>query len=110
MWKKKTAAFLCKLVKPCSSASPTAATAMMSAIAEAKVSGEHQSAINATSKNVEEADVGILCYISQLPGFRGVLKQRYHQLQSAITRIFNGYKLFIFLPHLVPGLDIRISS
>lgn len=28
-------------------------------------------------KSIEEADVGILCYISQLPGFRGVLKQRY---------------------------------
>ncbi|KAF8388099.1 hypothetical protein HHK36_026765 [Tetracentron sinense] len=28
-------------------------------------------------KTLEEADVGIFCYISQLPGFRGVLKQRY---------------------------------
>ncbi|XP_043718113.1 multisubstrate pseudouridine synthase 7 [Telopea speciosissima] len=28
-------------------------------------------------KTAEEADVGINCYISQLPGFRGVLKQRY---------------------------------
>ncbi|KAH6819095.1 Pseudouridine synthase family protein [Perilla frutescens var. frutescens] len=27
--------------------------------------------------SVEESDVGILCYISQLPGFRGILKQRY---------------------------------
>ncbi|XP_050113644.1 multisubstrate pseudouridine synthase 7-like isoform X2 [Malus sylvestris] len=25
----------------------------------------------------EESDVGIFCYISQLPGFRGILKQRY---------------------------------
>ncbi|CAO2837057.1 unnamed protein product [Amaranthus hypochondriacus] len=31
----------------------------------------------AESKNVDESDVGILCYISQLPGFRGILKQRY---------------------------------
>lgn len=30
-----------------------------------------------TSKATEESDVGILCYISQLPGFRGILKQRY---------------------------------
>ncbi|XP_042486492.1 multisubstrate pseudouridine synthase 7 isoform X2 [Macadamia integrifolia] len=30
-----------------------------------------------TMKTPEEADVGIFCYISQLPGFRGVLKQRY---------------------------------
>ncbi|XAR63613.1 tRNA pseudouridine(13) synthase [Bertholletia excelsa] len=28
-------------------------------------------------KALEEADVGIFCYISELPGFRGVLKQRY---------------------------------
>ncbi|XP_042059815.1 multisubstrate pseudouridine synthase 7-like [Salvia splendens] len=27
--------------------------------------------------SVEESQVGILCYISQLPGFRGILKQRY---------------------------------
>ncbi|XXG68023.1 hypothetical protein AAC387_Pa06g1223 [Persea americana] len=30
-----------------------------------------------TMKTLDESDVGILCYISQLPGFRGVLKQRY---------------------------------
>ncbi|KAL9225491.1 hypothetical protein vseg_001408 [Gypsophila vaccaria] len=28
-------------------------------------------------KITEESDVGILCYISNLPGFRGILKQRY---------------------------------
>ncbi|CAL9003560.1 unnamed protein product [Prunus brigantina] len=28
-------------------------------------------------KTTEEPDVGIFCYISQLPGFRGILKQRY---------------------------------
>ncbi|KAK7337896.1 hypothetical protein VNO77_18486 [Canavalia gladiata] len=28
-------------------------------------------------KTVEEDDVGISCYISNLPGFRGILKQRY---------------------------------
>ncbi|KAL2478601.1 Pseudouridine synthase family protein [Forsythia ovata] len=27
--------------------------------------------------SVEESDVGIFCYISKLPGFRGILKQRY---------------------------------
>ncbi|KAJ9185855.1 hypothetical protein P3X46_005442 [Hevea brasiliensis] len=32
----------------------------------------------ATAKTTtDESDVGILCYISQLPGFRGILKQRY---------------------------------
>ncbi|KAE8010054.1 hypothetical protein FH972_006452 [Carpinus fangiana] len=29
------------------------------------------------SKTVDESDVGISCYISKLPGFRGILKQRY---------------------------------
>ncbi|KAH7661468.1 Pseudouridine synthase TruD protein [Dioscorea alata] len=29
------------------------------------------------AKSLDEADVGILCYVSSLPGFRGVLKQRY---------------------------------
>ncbi|PON73871.1 Pseudouridine synthase [Parasponia andersonii] len=28
-------------------------------------------------KTLDESDVGIFCYISHLPGFRGVLKQRY---------------------------------
>ncbi|GFY90686.1 pseudouridine synthase family protein [Actinidia rufa] len=28
-------------------------------------------------KTLDEADVGIVCYISPLPGFRGILKQRY---------------------------------
>ncbi|KAF7805197.1 multisubstrate pseudouridine synthase 7 [Senna tora] len=29
------------------------------------------------AKSLDESDVGIFCYISNLPGFRGVLKQRY---------------------------------
>ncbi|XP_041017336.1 multisubstrate pseudouridine synthase 7 isoform X2 [Juglans microcarpa x Juglans regia] len=29
------------------------------------------------AKTLEESDVGIFCYISKLPGFRGILKQRY---------------------------------
>ncbi|CAK9158614.1 unnamed protein product [Ilex paraguariensis] len=28
-------------------------------------------------KSIEESDVGIVCYVSQLPGFQGILKQRY---------------------------------
>ncbi|KAJ8760743.1 hypothetical protein K2173_017872 [Erythroxylum novogranatense] len=31
----------------------------------------------ATAKSIEECDVGIFCFISQTPGFRGILKQRY---------------------------------
>ncbi|KAG5626342.1 hypothetical protein H5410_011560 [Solanum commersonii] len=31
----------------------------------------------ATMKTMDESDVGISCYISNLPGFRGILKQRY---------------------------------
>ncbi|PIA45026.1 hypothetical protein AQUCO_01700525v1 [Aquilegia coerulea] len=30
-----------------------------------------------TMKTLDESDVGISCYISNLPGFRGILKQRY---------------------------------
>ncbi|KAH9688053.1 TRUD domain-containing protein [Citrus sinensis] len=30
-----------------------------------------------TMKTLDESDVGILCFISNLPGFRGILKQRY---------------------------------
>ncbi|KAF6175045.1 hypothetical protein GIB67_039593 [Kingdonia uniflora] len=30
-----------------------------------------------TMKTLDESDVGISCYISKLPGFRGILKQRY---------------------------------
>ncbi|ESQ49598.1 hypothetical protein EUTSA_v10022286mg, partial [Eutrema salsugineum] len=30
-----------------------------------------------SKKTVDESDVGISCFISQLPGFRGILKQRY---------------------------------
>ncbi|XP_069144642.1 multisubstrate pseudouridine synthase 7 isoform X2 [Solanum lycopersicum] len=30
-----------------------------------------------TMKTMDESDVGISCYISNLPGFRGILKQRY---------------------------------
>ncbi|GAB2277577.1 hypothetical protein Dimus_012286 [Dionaea muscipula] len=33
--------------------------------------------VMASGNNIEEPDVGIFCYISQLPGFRGILKQRY---------------------------------
>lgn len=29
-----------------------------------------------TMKTLDESDVGILCFISNLPGFRGILKQR----------------------------------
>ncbi|KAB1208274.1 Multisubstrate pseudouridine synthase 7 [Morella rubra] len=29
------------------------------------------------TKTIVESDVGIICYISKLPGFRGILKQRY---------------------------------
>ncbi|XP_074328781.1 multisubstrate pseudouridine synthase 7-like [Apium graveolens] len=33
--------------------------------------------ITETMNCVDESDVGITCFISQLPGFRGILKQRY---------------------------------
>lgn len=82
MWQKRATAFLCsKLLKPYSFLSPATITATtttrMSSIADEEVSGEPQDAIKAPQKNIEEPDVGILCYISHLPGFRGILKQRY---------------------------------
>ena len=47
-------------------------------------------------KTLDEADVGIVCYISELPGFRGVLKQRYSE------NIINIYKrdvqLYLYVP------------
>lgn len=33
-----------------------------------------------TMNFVDESDVGISCFISQLPGFRGILKQRFTNL------------------------------
>lgn len=50
----------------------------MSSTAADIISVEPQDAvIKAPLKNIDEPDVGILCYISHLPGFRGILKQRY---------------------------------
>ncbi|XP_024017328.1 multisubstrate pseudouridine synthase 7 [Morus notabilis] len=34
-------------------------------------------ALTTAMKTLDESDVGIFCYISNLPGFRGILKQRY---------------------------------
>ncbi|GAB4835987.1 hypothetical protein Ancab_000906 [Ancistrocladus abbreviatus] len=39
---------------------------------------ESENVAKGPTKNQEEADVGIFCYMSQLPGFRGILKQRFH--------------------------------
>ncbi|CAH1427926.1 unnamed protein product [Lactuca virosa] len=38
-----------------------------------------QSQSAAMKSPLEESDVGISCYISPLPGFRGILKQRYSE-------------------------------
>lgn len=40
-------------------------------------SSYHSLPHSVTMNSMEEHDVGITCYISNLPGFRGVLKQRY---------------------------------
>ncbi|KAH9611437.1 hypothetical protein KSS87_000168 [Heliosperma pusillum] len=69
MWQKRTLTFLrTKIVKPYFPFQSTITTTMNSSI-------DDSTSLN--SKNVEESDVGILCYISNLPGFRGILKQRY---------------------------------
>ncbi|KNA14158.1 hypothetical protein SOVF_110110 isoform B [Spinacia oleracea] len=49
----------------------------MSSTAVENISEPQDAIIKAPLKNIDEPDVGILCYISQLPGFRGILKQRY---------------------------------
>ncbi|XP_074292662.1 uncharacterized protein LOC141619546 isoform X2 [Silene latifolia] len=68
MWHKRTLTFVrTKILKPYFPKS-TITTTMNPSI-------DDNPSIN--SKNVEESDVGILCYISNLPGFRGILKQRY---------------------------------
>ncbi|XP_021773181.1 pseudouridylate synthase 7 homolog [Chenopodium quinoa] len=82
MLRNRTLTFLCsKLVKPYSflppSTTPTT-TATMTSAAVDNLPADSQTSINkAPLKSVDEPDVGILCYISQLPGFRGILKQRY---------------------------------
>lgn len=46
-------------------------------------------------KTLEEKDVGIFCYISQLPGFRGILKQRFLFIQYLYKRIKSTHMLRI---------------
>ena len=56
----------------------------------------------AESKNIDESDVGILCYISQVPGFRGILKQRFFIDTNLVLYtllfllLFYGLELFLF--------------
>ena len=44
-------------------------------------------------KTLDESDVGIFCYISHLPGFRGVLKQRLYIRACTL----NYYYTFIYI-------------
>ncbi|KAK6911419.1 Pseudouridine synthase, TruD [Dillenia turbinata] len=53
-------------------------------------------------KPLEESDVGILCYVTQLPGFRGILKQRYSDF------IVNEVDLEGNVVHLT-SLDVPIN-
>ncbi|XP_021742225.1 multisubstrate pseudouridine synthase 7-like [Chenopodium quinoa] len=82
MLRNRTLTFLCsKLVKPYSllppSTTPTT-TATMASTAVDNLPADSQTSITKPPlKSVDEPDVGILCYISHLPGFRGILKQRY---------------------------------
>ncbi|KDP23645.1 hypothetical protein JCGZ_23478 [Jatropha curcas] len=66
------------VLKPCLSSSFCNSTYYVRTLTTA--SRESYSSISPMSTlktTIEERDVGILCYISQLPGFRGILKQRY---------------------------------
>ncbi|KAK9735300.1 hypothetical protein RND81_04G197000 [Saponaria officinalis] len=76
MWQKRTISFLCnKLHKPYFPIHQFTVTTTMNSSIDDKITVEENNSIK--PKIVEESDVGILCYISNLPGFRGILKQRY---------------------------------
>ncbi|PSS26725.1 Multisubstrate pseudouridine synthase [Actinidia chinensis var. chinensis] len=64
-------------------------------------------------KTLDEADVGIVCYISPLPGFRGILKQRYSDfivnevdLDGNVTHLTNLESP----PEIVEDKEIKISD
>ncbi|XP_021762368.1 multisubstrate pseudouridine synthase 7-like isoform X1 [Chenopodium quinoa] len=59
--------------------------------------------INAPQKSIDEPDVGILCYISHLPGLRGILKQRYSDF--IVNEVdLNGNVVHLTSLHVSPKL------
>ncbi|XP_058002719.1 multisubstrate pseudouridine synthase 7 isoform X3 [Hevea brasiliensis] len=76
-WHNPVSLRCCSVVKPCPSSSCNS-TYRKTAIAATPIVGCCLKTLMATAKmTTDESDVGIFCYISQLPGFRGILKQRY---------------------------------
>lgn len=53
--------------------------------------------------SVEESDVGILCYISSLPGFRGILKQRFFPLYIIVFTVY----MHLYITSMSGYLEIR---
>lgn len=53
-------------------------------------------------KNLEESDVGINCYVSSLPGFRAILKQRSQLPRSFFFFSFSSFLLLPIQPMMWP--------
>ena len=66
-----------------------------------------RSQTRAMAKTLDESDVGITCYVSSLPGFRGVLKQR---LASAPTLKTLAYSFSQSLQFLSLSLSLSAYS
>ncbi|XP_010463968.1 PREDICTED: multisubstrate pseudouridine synthase 7-like [Camelina sativa] len=60
-------------------------------------------------KTVDEADVGISCFISQLPGFRGILKQRYADFIVNEVDI-HGNVVHLTSLDLPPEMDVKAED
>lgn len=59
--------------------------------------------------SVEESDVGITCFISNLPGFRGILKQRYMCCGSIKQDIYD-YIVCLFVCVLLESVVVQLSK
>ncbi|XP_021762369.1 putative pseudouridine synthase C1A4.09 isoform X2 [Chenopodium quinoa] len=65
--------------------------------------------INAPQKSIDEPDVGILCYISHLPGLRGILKQRYSDF--IVNEVdLNGNVVHLTSLHVSPKIPSPFPS
>ncbi|CAL9219613.1 unnamed protein product [Arabidopsis halleri] len=58
-------------------------------------------------KTVDEADVGISCFISQLPGFRGILKQRSYADFIVNEVDIDGNVVHLTSLDLPPEMDVK---
>ena len=56
-----------------------------------------KSSITQMATKVDESNVGIFCFISNLPGFRGILKQRSYSSQKKQRHFQISFKFGLFL-------------